>query len=110
MKLSRSQIVALTCFLAGAMFAPSTVLAMDADAVDDDTPMTDAGEAYADELDDFDEFDEYALPEISDPFESFNRTMFKFNASAMKFVFRPITQGYEAVVPSPARRGLVSFF
>lgn len=58
--------------------------------------------------DDF--YDEYAVPEVSDPLEAVNRTMFRFNNTVMKFVIRPISRGYETVVPRVARRGIGNFF
>ncbi len=63
--------------------------------------------------DEDDEFvDEYATPasSVSDPFEKVNRTFFKFNVSVYNHVLRPVSRGYEVIVPAPARRGLSSFF
>ena len=60
--------------------------------------------------DDEDIYGEYDVPRISDPFEPLNRSIHKFNATTIKFVVRPVAQGYETIVPSPARRGLTSFF
>jgi phospholipid-binding lipoprotein MlaA len=60
-----------------------------------------------------DEFeDEYAsvTANVSDPFERVNRTMFKFNTSVYDHVLRPVSRGYETVVPAVARRGLGSFY
>jgi len=62
------------------------------------------------EIEDDDFYDEYAVPEVSDPLEALNRTMFRFNATVMKFVIRPVTRGYETVVPRIARRGIGNFF
>jgi len=45
-----------------------------------------------------------------DPFESFNRTMYQFNDTVDKAVAKPVAQGYNAVVPPPARMMLSSFF
>jgi phospholipid-binding lipoprotein MlaA len=56
------------------------------------------------------EFDEYAQIPISDPFAPFNRTMFRFNDSVYRHVFRPASNAYETVVPGIARRGIHSFF
>lgn len=55
-------------------------------------------------------YDEYAVPEVSDPLEAVNRTMFRFNNTVMKFVIRPVARGYETVVPRVARRGIGNFF
>lgn len=42
-------------------------------------------------------------PNPNDPWESYNRTMFAFNDTVDKAFLKPIAQGYEAVVPEPAR-------
>lgn len=63
-----------------------------------------------DDFEDFDDFDEINMPEFSDPFEGFNRAVFKFNNTAIKYGLQPIADGYETVVPPVGRRGLRSFF
>jgi phospholipid-binding lipoprotein MlaA len=45
-----------------------------------------------------------------DPIEPLNRGVFKFNRTADKFVLRPIAKGYQAITPSPIRRGVGNFF
>jgi phospholipid-binding lipoprotein MlaA len=45
-----------------------------------------------------------------DPFESFNRGVYKFNDTVDRAVVKPVAQGYNAVVPSPMRRGVSNFF
>lgn len=49
-------------------------------------------------------------PPIKDKFEGFNRGVFKFNHGFYRVVWRPLSRGYTAVVPRPARRGLGNFF
>jgi phospholipid-binding lipoprotein MlaA len=45
-----------------------------------------------------------------DPFEGFNRTMWDFNYDILdKYLLKPVTQGYVAVMPQPVRTGLVNF-
>ena len=44
-----------------------------------------------------------------DPFESVNRSIFKFNTAADKAVFRPVARGWKAAVPAPLRRGVSNF-
>lgn len=53
-----------------------------------------------------------ALPLLAtyDPWERFNRRMYRFNARVDEAVFRPVAQGWQAVVPRPLRRGLANFF
>jgi phospholipid-binding lipoprotein MlaA len=41
-----------------------------------------------------------------DPFEPTNRTVFSFTQKADKYVLKPVTKGYVAVVPQPARDGI----
>ena len=38
-----------------------------------------------------------------DPFEPFNRTMFKFNDKVDKAVLKPVAEGYKAVMPATGR-------
>lgn len=45
-----------------------------------------------------------------DPFESFNRGMYRFNDAVDKAVLKPVAQGYNAVLPSPARTAATNFF
>ncbi|RME72246.1 MAG: VacJ family lipoprotein [Verrucomicrobia bacterium] len=71
------------------------------EAMDEDASLDD---------EDFEDLDEYAVPVVNDPFEGFNRAMFKFNNTAVKYALRPIANGYETVVPPLGRRGLSSFF
>lgn len=59
---------------------------------------------------DAEEFDEYAMPQVSDPLEKINRTIFKFNGGVTHYVYRPVSKAYTTVVPSKARKGLGSFF
>ena len=45
-----------------------------------------------------------------DPFETFNRGIYKFNDTLDKAVVKPVAKGYSAVVPSPVKSGLSNFF
>lgn len=47
---------------------------------------------------------------VSDPFQGFNRAMFRFNDGVFTHALRPISRGYESVVPSPLRQGLRNAF
>jgi len=44
-----------------------------------------------------------------DPFERFNRAMFKIN-EGIDVVAKPVAQGYDAVAPLPVKAGLGNFF
>lgn len=57
-----------------------------------------------------DDADEFAVPHVSDPFESVNRVFFRFNDGLYAWVLRPFAHGYERTVPAPAQRGLANFF
>ncbi len=46
----------------------------------------------------------------NDPFEGFNRAMFKFNQKVDKYALKPVAKGYRAVLPSPVRKGVSNFF
>ncbi|MDR1789692.1 MAG: VacJ family lipoprotein [Opitutaceae bacterium] len=61
--------------------------------------------------DDFDDYD-YAAASVtvSDPFESWNRAVFKFNDAAYAAVVRPVADTYVKIVPSLPRRGISNFF
>jgi phospholipid-binding lipoprotein MlaA len=45
-----------------------------------------------------------------DPFESFNRTMYQFNDSLDRAVVKPVAQGYNAIMPTPANKAVSNFF
>jgi len=45
-----------------------------------------------------------------DPIEGFNRAMFAFNEGLDKAVLKPVAQGYDAVLPTPAQTGVSNFF
>jgi phospholipid-binding lipoprotein MlaA len=46
----------------------------------------------------------------TDPFESFNRSMFSINEGLDKAVLKPVAEGYRAVTPQPVRAGVGNFF
>lgn len=46
----------------------------------------------------------------SDPWERYNRAMFRFNDRLVTYGFRPISRTYETVTPKPLRRGLANAF
>jgi phospholipid-binding lipoprotein MlaA len=49
-------------------------------------------------------------PSPLDPFEPVNRAVFEFNDNADKFVFKPVAEGYRAVLPEVVRTGVRNFF
>ncbi len=59
--------------------------------------------------DDFTVDDEDEI-KVNDPFESFNRAIFKFNDELYTGVMKPIAIGYRAVIPEKARSSIKNFF
>ncbi len=49
-------------------------------------------------------------PVISDPWEGFNRTMFRFNYRFDRYVFLPVVGAYQAVTPDVVETGVHNFF
>lgn len=45
-----------------------------------------------------------------DPYESYNRKVFKFNMKVDKYVYRPVAKTYDTILPGPAKRGVTNFF
>ena len=45
-----------------------------------------------------------------DPFEGFNRTMFRFNDAVDEAVLKPVATGYQKVTPSFVQTGIGNFF
>ncbi|HJX35739.1 MAG TPA: VacJ family lipoprotein, partial [Dehalococcoidales bacterium] len=48
--------------------------------------------------------------EIADPIEPFNRAMYHLNDKLYYWALKPVAQGYEVVVPEPARISVKNFF
>jgi len=48
--------------------------------------------------------------EEHDPLEGFNRAMYSFNDTIDKAILKPVAQGYDAVLPAPASKGVSNFF
>lgn len=45
-----------------------------------------------------------------DPWEPFNRSMYRFNESLDRVLIEPVARGYKAVIPSGARKGVGNVF
>ncbi|GAB1257939.1 VacJ family lipoprotein [Aurantivibrio plasticivorans] len=45
-----------------------------------------------------------------DPYEGFNRAVFKFNDTVDGWVLKPVAKGYRAVTPNPVENGISNFF
>ena len=48
--------------------------------------------------------------EVPDPWEGFNRTMYRFNYRFDKYVFLPVVNVYQAILPDFAETGVHNFF
>lgn len=57
-----------------------------------------------------DDLDEYAVVEIADPIEGFNRATFWLNDKLYLVIFRPVSKGYEAITPKRLRKGIYNAF
>lgn len=45
-----------------------------------------------------------------DPWQPYNRAMFKFNTDFDNAFFKPAAQGYQAITPEPVNHGITNFF
>jgi len=57
-----------------------------------------------------DDLDEYAAESIADPLEPVNRVTFWVNHQLYTFLLRPVSKGYEKVLPKPVRSGVFNVF
>jgi phospholipid-binding lipoprotein MlaA len=48
--------------------------------------------------------------EVYDPWEGFNRSIYRFNYRFDKYVFLPAVNGYKAITPDVAEKGIHNFF
>ncbi len=53
---------------------------------------------------------EYVMDRISDPWEGFNRRMYRFNYHFDKYLFLPIVKAYTTILPDFAEDGVSNFF
>lgn len=85
------------------------ILVAQADTVTD-TDVPDESEMYDDEdiMDDLGPVE--PLVSIADPFEPVNRFFFHFNDKLYFWFLKPVSTGYKAIVPEPARIGVRNFF
>ncbi len=49
-------------------------------------------------------------PADNDPFESYNRSVYRFNDSFDRYLLKPVAQGYDAITPDFAQKGVGNFF
>ena len=56
------------------------------------------------------EFRDQRFAEVADPWEGFNRNMYRFNFYFDKYLFLPVVSGYEFVTPTFLQERISSFF
>lgn len=71
---------------------------------------SDAAKFNVDALDDDEEFDEYAAVDVYDPWEGFNRGMFRINDGFYTIAMRPVAKGYKFIFPKQVRKGISNAF
>lgn len=50
------------------------------------------------------------MDEYKDPFEKYNRAVYKFNDGFDRALLQPVAKGYRKIIPSPVRRSVGNFF
>ncbi len=110
--------VLLTFFLALILFTfnvsayaedvPDSEESADITAVDEKGPLKE--ETDEDEEIDYVDIIEMETTIIKDPIQPFNRAVFVFNDKVYYHFFRPLSNGYKAVLPEKARLGVRHFF
>lgn len=45
-----------------------------------------------------------------DPYESYNRKVFKFNMGVDKYIYRPVAKAYDTITPNYLQHGIANFF
>ena len=54
--------------------------------------------------------DDEPVVRVDDPWEGFNRSMYRFNYRFDKYVFLPVVKGYEFITPDLVQTGVSNFF
>ena len=75
------------------------------DAAQDDTGRGESSPSKPDETDALSEFNG-----TSDPLESFNRAMYKFNDVFDDVILTPVAKGYDFILPGAIKTGITNFF
>jgi len=68
-----------------------------------------SSENIDDDFDVDDDWDEYEELSVKDPYEKYNRFMFKVNNSIYKTVFTPLSKGYDFLVPRKIQGSVNNF-
>ena len=56
------------------------------------------------------EFNDQRFAEVSDPWEGFNRNMYRFNFYFDKYLFLPVVSGYEYITPTFVQERISGFY
>jgi phospholipid-binding lipoprotein MlaA len=56
------------------------------------------------------EFRDQKFAEVADPWERFNRSMYRFNFYVDKYLFLPVVNGYEFITPTFVQKGISGFY
>lgn len=51
-----------------------------------------------------------ARSSAADPWQGFNRNMFRFNDTLDRYALKPVAKGYRKIAPRPVRTGVTNFF
>lgn len=94
--------------------APATEQAAEGDAaaVESTDTAVDAGSDFEDEygFDPAEEFSSDEEPAQRDPWEGFNRAVFRFNDTADRWVLKPVAVSYRQITPIFVQHGVSNFF
>ena len=106
----RAQRVALALVLA--LFASIAALPARADHPIEPAPAADSAAAPGDDplFDEDEDFDLLEDASNRDPFEGLNRDVFTFNRTVDRYVFDPVTRGYQFAIPAPGRHAVYRAF
>ncbi|MBU4560725.1 VacJ family lipoprotein [bacterium] len=56
------------------------------------------------------DFDIEETPDINDPYESYNRVIFKFNNTVYHYILNPVSQGYDFLLPKKVQSSIDKLF
>jgi len=94
-------------FLMACCFSFATFFFLPPSWADDPSSLDDLVDYYTEE----EEWDlDSEPPTIDDPWEGYNRAMFKFNNGFFKYVLKPISKGYDFLVPKMVQSSLDNLY
>jgi len=69
-----------------------------------------AGIGFMADADEAEDWDDVQTLEVHDPYESMNLKVFRFNHKLYKYVFAPLSKGYDFIIPKRIQGGFNNFF